>query len=242
MWRLARPDRDHVAARASQPPAPPLRRARRRLAQSEGFTIVEALVAALILTFGLLTTFMMLDASTHASADVRAREGAVTLARQITEDVHSIPYSQISSSTLVGTLQGMPGLASSTSGSTWTIVRNGVTYTITTSVTPITDSWRTFQGNTHAYTETTTLSKAGQDPGLIAGGLALAQAEQGEAGISCPAVPTPCTAPVVTSAGITSLQFQVNAPAGTTAIVWSLNGGKQASWAGAAPSSGNTWT
>jgi len=259
MWRLARPDRDHVAARASQPPAPPLRRARRRLAQSEGFTIVEALVAALILTFGLLTTFMMLDASTHASADVRAREGAVTLARQITEDVHSIPYSQISSSTLVGTLQGMPGLASSTSGSTWTIVRNGVTYTITTSVTPISDSkdasgavdlqevaitvsWRTFQGNTHAYTETTTLSKAGQDPGLIAGGLALAQAEQGEAGISCPAVPTPCTAPVVTSAGITSLQFQVNAPAGTTAIVWSLNGGKQASWAGAAPSSGNTWT
>jgi Tfp pilus assembly protein PilV len=231
---------------------------RPRVSEDDGFTIVEAVVAALILTVGLLTTFMMLDASTHASADVRAREGAVTLARQITEDAHTIPYSQISGSTIVGTLQAMPGLASTTTGSTWQIARNGVTYTITVSVTPITDSkdasgavdlqqiaatvsWSTFQGKAHQYTETTTVSKAGQDPGLIASGLALNQAEQGYAGISCPATPTPCTAPVVTSTGITSLQFQVNAPAGTTAITWSLNGGKQASWAGSAPTGGGPW-
>lgn len=258
---LARPARGRIGAGAPRLPLPVRRllgRMRWRVSEDAGFTIVEALVAALILTIGLLTTFMMLDASTHASADVRAREGAVTLARQITEDARSIPYAEISGSTIVSTLQSMPGLANSTTGSTWKIVRNRVTYTITVSVTPVSDSkdtsgavdlqeiaatvsWRTFQGKSHQYTETTTLSKAGQDPGLIASGLALAQADQTEAGISCPSTPTPCTAPVVTSSGITALQFQVNAPSGTTAIIWSLNGGKQTSWAGTTPSSGSPW-
>lgn len=210
-------------------------------------------MAGLVLTAGLLTVMMMLIVSTHASADVRAREGGVTLARQITEDARSIPYSQISGSTIVSTLQAMPGLSNQGSGSTWKIVRNGVTYTVSASVTPVYDSkdstgvvdleqvaatvsWTTFQGKTHQVTETATVSRAGQDPGLIASGLSLSVAWP-TAGIS-----GSTTAPVVTSTGITSLQFQVTAPSGTTAVVWSLNGGKQSSWAGSAPTSGNIWT
>ena len=225
-----------------------------RLRAESGFTLVEALVATLVLTAGLLTAFMMLSVSTHASADVRAREGGVTLARQITEDARSIPYSQISSSTIVSSLQAMPGLANTSSGSTWTIVRNGVTYTVTASVTRVSDShdssgavdfeqvtatvsWTTYQGKTHQVTETTTLSSAGQDPGLIASSLALASPTWGTAGVS-----GSTTAPVVTSTGITSLQFSVTAPSGTTAIVWTLDGGKQSSWNGSPPSSGTTWT
>lgn len=232
----------------------------RRARDEGGFTIVEALAAALVLTVGLLTLTVMLIVSTHTSAGVRAREAGVTLARQITEDARSIPYSQISGSTIVSTLQGMPGLANSGTGSTWTVVRNGVTYTVTVSVTPVYDSkdpsnaassttidfqqvavtvaWKTFQGKTHSYTETTTVSRAGQDPGLIASGLQLSNPAWGTAGVSGASA----AAPVITSTGITSLQFSVNAPAGTSAIVWSLNGGKQSSWAGSAPSSGNTWT
>jgi Tfp pilus assembly protein PilV len=232
--------------------APRWRRWATRLRAEGGFTLIEALVATMVLTVGLLTTFMMLTIATHQSADVRAREGAVTLARQITEDARSIPYSQISGSTIVSTLQAMPGLANSSSGSSWTIVRNGFTYTVTAGVTSVSDTkdssgatdfeqvtatvtWTTFQGKTQSVTETTTLSRAGQDPGLIASNLAL-DVTWPTAGIS-----GSTTAPVITSNGITSLQFQVTAPSGTTAIVWSLNGGKQSSWAGSAPSSGNTW-
>jgi Tfp pilus assembly protein PilV len=227
-----------------------------RLGGDEGFTIIEALVSAVVLVVGLLTTFLMLNVSVRAASDVQAREGAVTLTRQITEDARSIPYSQIGSATLVGTLQAMPGLANSSSGSNWTIVRNGLTYTITVTMTPaydskdpanatgndivdfkqvaITVSWTTFSGLSHSYSETTTLTRAGQDPGLAASALALASPTSGYAGTS--------TAPVITSSSTTSLTFSVTAPTGTSAIVWTLNGAKQSAWAGSAPSSGTTWT
>jgi Tfp pilus assembly protein PilV len=227
---------------------------RPRLRAEDGFTLVEALVATLVLTAGLLAAYMMLTISTHSASDVKAREGAVTLARQITDDARSIPYASITSSTLTSTLQAFPGLSNGGSGSTWTIQRNGVTYTVTASVTNANDpkdtsgatdlkqigvaiSWTTFQGKTHQFSETTTLTKAGQDPGLIASGLQLAAAQQGIAGIQGTS-----TAPVVTSTAITSLQFQVTAPTGTTAIQWSLNGANQSTWNGSTPSSGNTWT
>lgn len=222
---------------------------RRWLAGDDGLTLIEALVAALVLVVGLLAAFMVLTVSVHASADVRARQGGVTLARQITEDARSIPYSQVSNSTITSQLQAMPGLAS-TSGPTWTIVRSGFTYTVTASVNAMTDpkdtsgkvdikqvsvtvNWTTFQGKPHTYTETTTMTTAGQDPGLIATALSTYTSGTGISG-------TP-TAPVITQSSVASLQFQVTAPTGTTAVVWTLNGSKQPAWAGASPSSGSTW-
>lgn len=228
----------------------------KRLRAERGFSLIESLVAAMVLTVGVLASLQLLSVSDHSTASVRAREGAVTLAQQILEDARSIPYSQISSSTIASQLQAMPGLASTSSGSTWTITRTGVTYTITASVTtlndpkdttgaidikqiPVTVSWNTFQSQSHQITETATLTRAGQDPGLIASNLALASPSPvpgtaGTAGTS--------TAPVITSSSITSLQFSVTAPTGTTAIVWTLNGAKQSAWNGSAPSSGTTWT
>lgn len=238
-----------------------------RLAKEEhGFTIVEVIVATVVIVVGLLTAYFALDVALHSSADVRQREEGVALARQITEDARSIPYSQLSSATIVSTLQTYPGLANTSTGSTWTINRpapNGTTYTITATLSNINDpkdttggtdikqfsvtvTWSTYQGtcagqqcagNQHAYTETATISRAGQDPGLQASGLELASPPWGAAGIGGTQ-----TAPVVTSTGITSLQFAVTAPAGTQAIVWTLNGVKQSGWNGSAPTSGTTWT
>jgi Tfp pilus assembly protein PilV len=219
------------------------------LADDDGLTLIEALVAAVILAVGILGAFMVLTISLHASADVRARQGAVTLARQITEDARSIPYSQISGSTIVSQLQAMPGLAS-TSGSSWTIVRNKSTYTVTASVTAMSDpkdtsgkvdikqvsatvNWTTYQGKAYSYTETATMTTAGQDPGLIASALSIYTSGTGISG-------TP-TAPVITQSSVASLQFQVTAPTGTSAVVWTLNGSKQPAWAGTPPSSGSTW-
>lgn len=227
-------------------------RLRCRLVPADGLTLIEALVATFVVTVGLLSAVMMFIINVNTTADARAREGGVTLARQITEDARSIPYSQISTTGIVSQLQAMPGLASSSPGSTWTVDRDGLTYTVAASVSMLpspdvadfkqvkaTVTWKTSQGLSHDVTETTTLSTAGQDPGLIASGLALAASQQGTAGISGPA---DGSAPVITSAAITSLQFQVTAPTGTTAIAWTLNGAKQPTWSSSAPSSGTTWT
>lgn len=228
----------------------------KRLRAQDGFTLIEALVASMVLVVGLLTAYSILVISDHASASVRAREGGVALTRQVTEDVRAIDYSQVSSSTVVGLLQAMPDLANTSSGSTWTVLRgpggNQVTYTISVRVNSFNDahdssgstndikqvavtvSWTTFQGKTSQYTETTTLTSAGQDPGLIASNLVLSSPTSGWSGTS--------TAPVITLSGTTALQFSVTAPAGTTAIVWTLNGGRESTWNGSAPASGTTWT
>lgn len=215
-----------------------------------GFSLIEAIVASLILVVGLLAAFMILVVSTHSATDTRARENAVTLARQITETARSLDYSQISNGSIVSQLQAQPGLANTSSGSTWTIVRNGFTYTLTAGVTTVNDahdasgavdlkqvritvSWSTYTGLAHSVSETATMSAAGQDPGLITSNLLLASPTSGYSGTSA--------APVITSALTTALTFSVTAPAATTKIIWSLNGGTQATWQGGAPS-GTTWT
>ncbi len=110
------------------------------LRQDDGFTLVEVLMAAVILIVGITALFGLLDSSVKASFQTRAREGATSLARQILEDAHTIPYAQLSPSSITGQLQEMHGLAdasSSTSG--WQVVQRGITYTVTASECSIDD-------------------------------------------------------------------------------------------------------
>lgn len=101
-----------------------------------GFTLFEVLIAAVVLAIGLLGLFGLLDTSVKATASTRAREGATNLARQIIEDARTIPFAQLSPSSLVSQLQEMKGLENATPGSTWTIVRResgtqkAITYTV----------------------------------------------------------------------------------------------------------------
>jgi len=179
----------------------PFRCLRQRASEERGFTIIEVIVATLVVVVGLLTAYLALAVAVHSSSDVREREEGVSLARQITEDARSIPYSQLSSATLVATLQAYPGLSNTSTGSTWTIVRAGYTYTIAATLTDINDpkdttgatdikqfsvnvTWATYQGKQHTYTETATISSAGQDPGLQASALELASPPWGSAGIT----------------------------------------------------------
>jgi Prokaryotic N-terminal methylation motif len=96
-----------------------------------GFTIIEVLVAAVVLLVGLLSASALLDTSTETSAATNEREQATNLARQIVEDAQSIPFAQISPSAIVGELQAIDGLANETPGATWQISRRGVPYTVT---------------------------------------------------------------------------------------------------------------
>jgi type II secretory pathway pseudopilin PulG len=104
-----------------------------------GFTLIEALMAAVILIVGLIGLLGLLDVSVRASASTRAREGATSLAREIVEDARTIPYAQLIPTSIESQLQAMNGLADGSPASGWQIVRRGVTYTIAVKECPIDD-------------------------------------------------------------------------------------------------------
>jgi prepilin-type N-terminal cleavage/methylation domain-containing protein len=118
--------------------------AARTRAQS-GFSLIEVLVAMTLLLTAVLGLISLTDSAAKTTTGTKAREGAVSLAREVTEDAGSIAYSQLSPTTLVPTLQALPGMASTSGSGTWTIVRRdtssaGFTYTVTATMCSIDDA------------------------------------------------------------------------------------------------------
>jgi type IV pilus modification protein PilV len=110
---------------------PPSEKGRRsRLSGEGGFTLIEVLVAAVVLAIGLLGLLGLLDTAVKATASTRAREGATNLAREIIEDARTIPFAQVSPIDIVEKLQATNGLTNATPGPTWHIVRRGNNYTV----------------------------------------------------------------------------------------------------------------
>jgi prepilin-type N-terminal cleavage/methylation domain-containing protein len=98
--------------------------------EEPGFTLIEVLVAMVVLLVGLLALVGILDGALRASASTRAREGATNLGREIIEDARTIPYAQIVPTSIESQLQGMSGLADASSASGWQIERRGFVYTV----------------------------------------------------------------------------------------------------------------
>jgi hypothetical protein len=120
--------------------------ARVRLIRVEtGLTIVEVLVASVLLIIGVLGTFMMLDVSSRGAAAARAREGATNLAREALENARSVPLGQIGASGwFQPQLQAMPngsGTVSSPNSYTQqtTVARRGFSYTVAASACSVDD-------------------------------------------------------------------------------------------------------
>lgn len=108
----------------------------RALGDERGFTLVEVLIAALVLLVAVVATMGLFDAANKATAATRQREAANSLERELVEGARSVPFD-----TLVGTtalnarLQAMPGLEDDTAGGgAYTINRRGTSFTVTTSV------------------------------------------------------------------------------------------------------------
>lgn len=102
-----------------------------RCVRSEtGFTLIETLMAAVILVVGLVGLLGLIDVSVKASALTRAREGATNLGREIIEDARTIPYAQVIPTSIESQLQAMGGLADSSSTAGWQIERRGYAYTV----------------------------------------------------------------------------------------------------------------
>jgi prepilin-type N-terminal cleavage/methylation domain-containing protein len=102
-----------------------------RLGSQSGFTLIEVLIAAVVLVVGLAALFGLLDASVKASYSTRAREGATNLARQVLEDARTIPFSQVSPSTITSELQAMKNLEDGSTAAGWQIKQRGITFTVT---------------------------------------------------------------------------------------------------------------
>lgn len=113
---------------------------RRTPAREDGFTLVEVLIAATLLVVGVLGLLTMLDTANAATATVRAREGATTLARQVTEAARSVPYGALAPRTIEAELQAQPGLASRQgAGTAWTLERRGFLYAVSATVCSVDD-------------------------------------------------------------------------------------------------------
>lgn len=103
-----------------------------KLRAEDGFTILEVLVAAIVLVIGLAGTLAMLDQASATTTSNKAREGGVTLQRELVESARSIPYDRLTPASLVADITATPGFAgSSTTSRGWSIVRRGITYSFT---------------------------------------------------------------------------------------------------------------
>lgn len=106
-----------------------MRRARVLQGQS-GFTLVELMVAVLILVVGILGVVTMLQTTERYSARNNQRIGATNLARELVEQARTLSYQQISTAGVATQLKAR-GLGT---GTPWTIERRNVEYTITPTV------------------------------------------------------------------------------------------------------------
>jgi Tfp pilus assembly protein PilV len=127
----------------------------RGAASESGFSIVEVMIAIFLLLVGILGALLMVNTANSATFANNARTSGVNLAREVADGSRSVtgtvPYSQLSNgcpspsspanpcsstSPMVTTLQGMPGLApdSASPADTWNIKRGGITYTVKVSV------------------------------------------------------------------------------------------------------------
>src|SRR6476620_5254329 len=95
----------------------------------------------------------LLDTSVKATAATRAREGASNLARQVLESARTIPYAQMSPTSITSELQEKPGLADASAASGWQIVQRGITYTVTVSECSIDDPKDGYGTHENAFKE-----------------------------------------------------------------------------------------
>jgi Tfp pilus assembly protein PilV len=223
-------------------------RLRRTLSGSAGFTIVEVMVAAILLLVGMLGTVAMVQRADGQTAQTKSREGATALAREILEQTRGIPVSDITQANLVTRLRSLPGLAG-TSASPWRLQRRGVTYTVAMSVCAIDDprdglgdkgaggfcpgqSPGTADINPNDFKQVTaqvTYPVRGSTRSLTQTSLIATNGTGDAPGIRSLVAVTPAFAnpeqPVVTTSATTSITFEAESTSTATRVGWSLDGG-----------------
>jgi prepilin-type N-terminal cleavage/methylation domain-containing protein len=105
-----------------------------------GFTLVEVLVAMMILLVGVLGVVTMVDGANAVTSKTKAREGGTAIARSIIEVSRSIRYRDLTKTSLEDALDTRPGLADSKpSVPGYTIKSRGIDYELTLTVCSLDD-------------------------------------------------------------------------------------------------------
>jgi prepilin-type N-terminal cleavage/methylation domain-containing protein len=101
----------------------------RRLDPEGGFTLIEVLIASVVLVVGLLSLLGLVDVANKTTAGNRARQTGTSLARDAIENARSLAYRQLTQSAIAAALQPLVA-GSSVSGSNLTVPRAPFTYTV----------------------------------------------------------------------------------------------------------------
>ena len=107
----------------------------RSVKTAAGFTLVEVLVATMVLTIGVLGAASMLGVANRSTSTTAARTGAINVARRVAEAARGVPARTLQNGSLVATLAAAaPDLPDADPGdSAWTVAWRGVTYAVTAS-------------------------------------------------------------------------------------------------------------
>jgi len=107
-------------------------RSRRHLPGNDGFTLVEVLVAVLVLVVGVLGTVALVDAANNQTARTLGEEAGTNLARELTEVARRAPFADLGeSATAAAVLHDLVPASGALSGTGWDVVRRGRTYAVT---------------------------------------------------------------------------------------------------------------
>lgn len=88
-----------------------------RLQDEQGFTLIEVLVAAVVLVVGLLAVFGMLAVASHDGSTNRQRQAETSVAREVIENARSLGYSELAPTSIASALAPViPGSTVSGSG------------------------------------------------------------------------------------------------------------------------------
>lgn len=104
------------------------------IAGEDGMTLVEVMVAMLILLVGVIGVFGLLDTSSRITSQNLSRDAATALAREQLERVRELPYGSLASAAGVATsLSSVVAGAQPATGTAFTATRRATTYTSTIS-------------------------------------------------------------------------------------------------------------
>ena len=106
----------------------------RALRSQAGFTLIEVLVAMVVMLVGTVGAMTLIDRANATTTTTKSREAATSLARELVESARSIPYDQLTAASVLPRLAAQPGLADTVPGGEHTIVRRDVTFAVTGTV------------------------------------------------------------------------------------------------------------
>ena len=138
-----------------------------------GYTIIEVIVAMVMLVVGVLGMLVMVEGSLSSTNRTTAREQATNLAREVVERSREVPYSLTTNSQAPAALANVMPEQPTVSGSSFTVRRRNIDYTVTVTACSIDDpSDGAGVGNTTFCDEPTASTGPGSQPtgtGLSAG-------------------------------------------------------------------------